>query len=112
MRVDVEVKTGALYVFSQVAARVGFGDGPIHDVDEITILAANIDVAFVRVNGAACDQNAFDQLMRIVFHQQPILAGAGLALIRIYDDVLWLRRSPGHEAPLHAGGKTRAAASS
>ena len=110
VRIKIEIETGALDVLAQVAARVGFADGAVHVIDQVAIFAANVDVAFVRVHRAAGDQDAFDQLMRIVFHQQPILAGARLALVGIDDDVLRLGRRARHEAPFHAGGKSRAAA--
>ena len=48
--------------------------------------------------------------MRIVFHQQPVLAGAGLALVGINNDVFGLGRSARHKAPLQAGRKSGAAA--
>src|SRR6185295_5676317 len=39
-----------------------------------------------------------------------VVAGAGLALVGIADDVLLARRIPRHEAPLDARRKSRAAA--
>ncbi len=110
MRVEIEIETRSLDVLAQVAARIRFGDGAIHGLDQVAILAANIDVALVRIDGAAGDQNALDQLVRIVLHQQPVLASARLAFVGVDDDVLRLGRRARHEAPLHAGGKSRAAA--
>ena len=40
--------------------------------------ATDIDVAIVHAHGAAGDQTAFDQQMRIVPHDLAVLAGAGL----------------------------------
>ena len=54
---------------------------------------------------------AFDQLMRIVFDQRTVFAGSRFALVGVADDVLRLGRGARHEAPLHPGRKTGAAAS-
>ena len=61
--------------------RVRLGDRLVHDLDQVAILAANVDVARVRVHREPRDQHAFDQLVRIVFDQHAILAGARLALV-------------------------------
>ena len=81
VRVEVEIEAGAVNVLAQIALRVGFGDGAVHDLDQVAILAANVDVAGVRIDRQAGDQHAFDQLVRIVLHQQAVLAGARLALV-------------------------------
>ena len=53
--------------------------------------------------------DAFDDGMGIVLDDETILAGAGLALIAIAENVLRFRRLLGHERPLHAGRKACAA---
>jgi len=64
----------------------------------------------VRVHRQARDEHALDQLVRVVLHQQPILASSGLAFVSVHHDVFRLGRIARHKAPLHAGGKTRASA--
>jgi len=64
----------------------------------------------VCIDGQASDQDAFNQLMRIVLHQQAIFAGAGLAFIRVDHDNAWLGRGARDEAPLETGRKSSAAA--
>jgi hypothetical protein len=64
----------------------------------------------VGIDGESRDQTAFDERMRIVFHQHAVFAGAGLAFVGIDDDVLGLGRSARDETPLHAGGEAGAAA--
>ena len=81
VRVEVEVEAGALDVLAQPAARVRFGDGLVHDVDQVAVLAADVDVARVRIHREARDQAAFDQLVRVVLDQDAVLAGARLALV-------------------------------
>ena len=48
--------------------------------------------------------------MRVVAQDVAIVAGAGLALVRVAHEVLLHRRVARHEAPLHAGRESRAAA--
>ena len=71
----------------------------------------HIDVAGVRAHGEAGDQAALDQQMRIVPHDLAVLAGAGLGLVGIDDEIArpavrFLR----HERPFQAGRKAGAAA--
>ena len=57
------------------------------------------------------EQRAFDQEMRIVAHDVPVLAGAGLGLVGIDHEIV--RTAVGllrHERPFEAGGKAGAAA--
>ena len=56
------------------------------------------------------DHHAFDDGVRIVLEDQPVFAGAGLALVAVAQHVLRLGRLLGHERPLHAGGESGAAA--
>jgi hypothetical protein len=74
-------------------------------------LAADVDEAGMRPHGEAGHQAAFDQQMRVVAHDLAILAGAGLRLVGIDDEIM---RPPvgllRHERPLEAGGKACAAA--
>ncbi len=75
-------------------------------------LAANIDVASVRVHGEGRQQRPFHQLVRIEPHDLAVLAGAGLALVGVDDKVIGppVLGFPRHEGPLHAGGEPGAAA--
>src|SRR5262249_51558280 len=69
------------------------------------------DVAGMRPHGEAGDQAALDQEMRVVAHDLPVLAGAGLRLVGIDHEV---GRAPvrllGHERPFEAGREAGAAA--
>ena len=64
----------------------------------------------MRIDGAPGDHDAFDQLVRHHFHQRAVLAGARLALVGIAQNVFRFGGFLGNETPLHAGGKSRAAA--
>ncbi len=61
-------------------------------------------------DGAAGDDHAFDELVRGHFHQRPVLAGAGLALVGVAQDIFWLGGFLGDKTPFHSGGKAGAAA--
>src|ERR1700683_5067955 len=105
----VKIKAAALDVFAEVALGVGFGDRRVHDVDNVAIFAAYIDVALVRADRAAGDDHAFDQLVRVHFHQRTILAGSRFAFIGVRQDIFRLGGVFGNETPLQSGGKARAA---
>src|ERR1700683_2270864 len=73
--------------------------------------AAYVDVAIVHTHGAAGDQAAFDQQMRIVAHDLTVLAGTGLGLVGIDHEVMRpARRFLRHERPFQSGWKADAAA--
>ena len=110
MRRQMELNPAAEDVLAQIPAMVSFRDGPIHVLDQIPELAANVDVALLRAHRQTRDDNALDQLVRIEFHQQPVFAGARLGFVRVHHDVLRLGRLPGQKAPLHAGRKAGATA--
>src|SRR5262249_27492832 len=110
MNQQIEVEAGAEDVFAEITAFVGFGDGRIHDVQHVAVFTANIDKAVMRIDGTARDDDAFNQLVRVHFHQRAVLAGAGLGFIGVADDVPGLWQVLGDEGPLEAGGETRSAA--
>src|SRR5216684_6347603 len=108
---NVEVLPAAEDVLAEKAFRICVGDRFAHNVDEIAVLAANVYEANLRANGQSCDHNTFDYSVRIVFQNQAIFAGAGLALITVDQNVLRLGGFFGNKSPLHAGREACAAAS-
>ncbi len=110
LRDDLEFSFGAEDVLAEKAAIVGVGDGALHDLEEIAVLAAQINEAHLRADGEAGDDGAFDDGVGIVQEDEVILAGAGLALVAVDEDVLGLGGLLGNEGPLHARGEARAAA--
>src|SRR5689334_12704064 len=107
MGIKIEIPPGAQDVFPKVTARVGLCDSSVHNFDQITVFSANEDITLIRSNGPTRDQHPLSQLMGIVFHQQPILASAGLALVRVTDHVSRLTGGARHKAPFHAGRESR-----
>src|SRR5262249_52744439 len=75
-------------------------------------LAADIDVAGMRVHREARDQAALDQEMRIMPHDLAVLAGAGLGFVGVDDEIArtTVGRFLRHERPLQAGREARPAA--
>ena len=51
------------------------------------IFASNKDIGDIRTYGVGRQNHALNQLVRIAFHQQPILKGAGLHLIGIAHQI-------------------------
>jgi hypothetical protein len=82
----------------------------LHDDRQIPILAANVDVSVVRPDGERGDHHAFNHFVRIVLENQPIFAGAGLALIAVTQHILRFGRLLWDKGPLHPGAEARAAA--
>ena len=69
-------------VLANELCRIGFGDGSLETLTFQDIFAANINVAGMRLHREASDEAAFDQKLRIVAHDFPVLAGAGLRIHR------------------------------
>src|SRR5262249_47008076 len=90
---------------------VGLGDRRFEALALADELAAHVDVAVVGAHREARDQAALDQEMRVVPHDLPVLAGAGLRLVGIDHEIVRTAVGLlGHERPLQPGGKAGAAA--
>src|SRR5690606_24315719 len=107
--VDVAVHARTEDVLAQPAVFIGFGQGLLEVLEGLVVeLAAQVVVAHGRTGRVAGDRHALDHRVRVVAQDVPVLAGAGLGLVRVAQDVL-LDLALGHEAPLQAGRETRAA---
>src|SRR5216683_514801 len=73
------------------------------------VLVANIKDAALRAGHQPGDDHAFDQQMRQIGHDEAVLDGAGLAFVRVADNVFDRIGLFADEIPLHAGGKSGAA---
>ena len=82
----------------------------LEDARLVRELAADVDVGAARPDGVGADQGAFEELVRVLLADQPVLEGAGLALVGVHAQVLRLVGGLGDEAPLRARGEARAAA--
>ena len=110
--VDVEIEVPAVdVVLADQLGLIGLVDRGLQALALADELAADVDVAGVRAHGEAGDQAALDQQMRIVPHDLAVLAGAGLGLVGIDDEIVRPAvRLLGHERPFEAGREAGAAA--
>ena len=77
--VNVDVERPAVDIVGADQPRlVGLGDSRLQPLLLQHVLAADVDVTFVRLHRDAGDQAALDQEVRIVAHDLAILARAGL----------------------------------
>ena len=86
---DVEVEVVAVdVVLAEQLGLIGLVDRGLQPLALADELAAHIDVARAAIHRAAGDQAALDQQMRIVPHDLAVLAGAGLGLVGVDDEIV------------------------
>jgi hypothetical protein len=110
MDVDVAVESRAENVFAQIAAVVSRLQSLLQNLQDVPILAANVDVIVARPQGVSRDDHPLDHLVRVVAHQVAVFARARLRFVGVADDILRPLRFFRNEAPLQPGRKPRAAA--
>jgi hypothetical protein len=100
--VDVHLEVPAVDVAGADQARAsGLGHRRLQHLALADVLAADVDVANVRLHGEGRDQAAFDEQVRIVPQDLAVLAGAGLGLVRVDHQVVRpVLHLLGHEGPL------------
>src|SRR5208283_2726685 len=108
---DVELEPAAQDVVAQNAVFPRLFDRAVQPVDGQGILRADIDDAFRRAHHVSADDHAFDQGVRIALDLIAIHVRAGIALVRVADDVLLVGLGLGHEFPLIPREISSAAAS-
>ena len=110
--VDVEIERPAVHVvLADQLCLIGLIDRGLQPLALTDEFAAHVDVAGMRAHREAREQAAFHQQVRIMPHDLAVLAGAGLGLVGVDDEVMRpavivLR----HERPLQPGRKAGAAA--
>src|SRR5271166_639512 len=111
--VDVKVERPAVDVVLADELRfIGLVDRRLEALALEDVFAAKIDVGRMRAHGEGGDERALDQCVRIVAQDLAILAGAGLRLIGVDDEIVRPLRIDilGHERPFEPGRKARAGA--
>jgi len=73
-------------------------------------LAADVDETGAGADGSGGNRDAFDHKVRVVFHDLAVFERAGLAFVGVADQVDRTGIPFGHEAPLHGGRESGAAA--
>ena len=106
MHVDLAVETGAEDVLAEEAFFVRLCDGLLKDLRRVREFFADVDVGQLGTHSEAGDRHAFDQLMRILMHDVPVLEGAGFGFVRVADEIDRLGVCRRDETPLHTSRET------
>ena len=108
--VEVEVKARAEDVLAQkpVFARLFDGDGQALYRDGV--FRADVNITLIRADGVCRDRHRFDDGVRVAFEDGTIHERAGVALVRVAADVLFLAGGIFGELPFPARREARAAA--
>lgn len=110
---DVEVVAGVAGVLADQPGLVSLGYGDLHVGRLVVKFTAYVDVSGAGSHGAAGDQAALHELVRIVAQNLAVLTGPWLALVAVNHQILGptVGRLV-HEGPLHPGGKAGPATAS
>merc|ERR1719322_2035930 len=107
---DVKVVAGPAGVLSEETLCVRLLNGHLQVRRLVVEFATHVDVGRARAHRSAGDEASLNQLVRVVPHDLPVLARAGLTLVGVDHEVLWppvVRLV--HEAPLEPRRKPGAA---
>ena len=106
-----EIKIPAVdVVLADEIGVIRFIDGALQRLALANVFAAHVNIACVRPHREGREQRSFDEQMRIVAQNFAILAGTGLQLVGIDDEIARPRIGLRHERPLEARRKPGAAA--
>ena len=106
MHVDLAVEAGAEDVLAEEAFIMRLCDGLFQNLRREGEFFAHVDVGKLGTHSEAGNRHAFDQLMRILMHDVPVLEGAGFGFVRVADQIDWLGIRGRNEAPLYTGRET------
>src|SRR6185437_4505911 len=108
-RMDVEVDPGAADVPAEKAGLVGLLQRRLEARHRLAEeFAADVVVGDGGIRGIAAERQPLDERVRVVAQDVAVVAGAGLALVGVADQVFLHRRVAGHEAPFGARGEAGA----
>ena len=110
MQHNIQIEACALDVLAQQTCCVTFLDRGIQSSIAAAILIAKVEIGVVGFDRMAGNHDAFDQLMRILFHQDSIVEGSRFAFIGVDAQINRTWMILGQEGPFQAARKTRAAA--
>src|SRR5262249_31598952 len=88
--VNVEIASAAEDILADKSLVVGVFDRLLHDVREISILAANVDVPSLRPHSESRNHHTLNYRVWVVFKNQPVFASARFALIAVAQNILRL----------------------
>src|SRR5439155_11079939 len=99
----VEVEPRAEDVAAEEAPAARLGDRGLETLGAEGELAADVDIRGVAPDGVGRDDDALEQLVRVLLDDHAILERTGLALVGVDRQVDGLRRLLREKAPLEAG---------
>ena len=102
--VDTKTETRAADVRPEQADSLGLANRVAQAFDGQRIFGAHIDVAFRRADGIRGDQHAFEHAVGIAFEHAAVHERAGIAFIRVADDIFLSADGFRYRAPLQARG--------
>ncbi len=108
--VDLEAEIAAQNVFAQQTCRAGLGQGGFQTVDRQRIFRADVDIPLAGADGVSGQTHAFDDAVRIAFHDRAIHERARVAFIGVADNKFLRAGIAFREGPFLPGGETCAAA--
>src|SRR5229473_1385717 len=110
MEIELEIVARATGVLADETGGIGLVDRRPEGLRLVVELAADIDVADMHAHADAGEETAFDELVRIMADDVAVLAGAGLGLVGVDDEIGRPRALLRHEGPFDAGREAGAAA--
>jgi len=116
VQVNIEIVTGFTGVLSDQAGGVSLVDGSLKNSSLLDEFTTDVDVGSGRVHGSARDEASLDELVWVLSHNLTVLAGSGLTLIGVDDEVTGLvvlvPVLEVHERPFETRGETSTTSSS
>ena len=103
MQENIERKVAAENVLAEIACRVALVDRRLQPIPAQRVFEAQIKVGRRRPGREAAEDDPFDHLMRIVFHQDAVIERARLALVGVDAHVDRAGMVLGQEGPLQPG---------
>lgn len=90
MDVDIEVVSRAAGVLADQAGLVCLLDSALEYSSLVVELSSDVDVGGGSVHGTASNETALNELVGVLAHNLAVLAGSGLSLIGVDDQVTGL----------------------
>ena len=100
---DIETELGAANVFAEVTGGVCLIQSLVQAFDAGQEFATAVDVGSTATESPSCNNQAFDQAVRIFHHQEVILKGTAFAFVSVHYNVHGLAGIARNKAPLHTG---------
>ena len=99
MYVNLEFLAGAAGVLAEDSRRSSLENRRLEPLCCEDVLAAHVNVANRRADAEASDHHAFDELVRVGFHQVTVFVTAGFGFVGIAEHVVLLAGVLGDERP-------------